>query len=562
MLEAVRALDELRFAQGTQLGNYAIGKKLGEGAQGIVYQATDVLLQRQVALKVLAPIGHADWDSDQLREARLIATLDHPNIVRVYHVGHNASAFYMACEFVAGGNLKDIIRRNGPFSPKKALALASDAAEALSHAHSIGVVHRDVKPQNFLIDKKGNLKLCDFGLALNHTSHLKPRKVRPAGTPQFMAPEVWSGLPATPRSDIYNLGACIFYMLAGRPPYVRGNLADLEKAHLEGALRMPPSAPPLLERMIRSCMAIHPDDRPTDAWTLRCDILEVLARLTGDRRVSGLRNSKPAQKRLEPNWTRARQLALAQSPFCRQRDQLEEAARLGMPLIVLQGNDPCLRDLLLSRIVPLACRKDVVLNEFSLNTSLCQGFSREYRTDDQLPVDVAASDVELLHLQLERIPKPEEIHLLFRMARHFLDGGPTILVSGSEVWLDTLVLAGSDEKPGMMTEVKTRLLFPEEAISFFENYACHAGGNRIRWTRDALLLACDYAIRDHVPIFQVATNAVALALEHRMRLITTWCVKQAVMPDQSGIPAEWPDAEMLQRLKTLRALADGNLIRT
>lgn len=449
MLEAAQTLEKLRFRQGARLGNYCIGRMLGQGAQGIVYLATDVLLQRQVALKVLCPIGHSGSDSRQLREARLIANLDHPNVVRVYHVGHNDQAFYMATEFVDGGNLKDLVRRQGPLRPERVLQLAAEAADALAHAHQIGVIHRDIKPQNFLIASNGSLKLCDFGLAFQVYLSDSSRKVRPVGTPQFMAPEIWGGHPASRASDLYSLGACIFFMLTGSAPYRSDNLAALERAHCRGGLTLPDTIPPMIQKVIRSCMATNPKERPEDASHLGRLIRQLLATQTGDLGTPSSHPPKIPEKRLEPNWVKAHKLALAWSPFCRQRDQLEDAARMGVPLVLLQGNDARLRELLLRRIVQPQAQKDLVLAENGENLLqlLARSFDWDGHLESSLLKTLQESHLTLIHLELKRLPATGEMALLKRIATGLYQNGPMLLLSGSETWLNAVVLIMEEVSP-------------------------------------------------------------------------------------------------------------------
>src|SRR5262249_24703162 len=209
-----------------RVGNYIVERGLGSGGQADVFLARDVVLRRLVALKVLHRTTSAGQNVRGLEEARLIATLDHPNIVRVFHVELSEGVWYMAMEDVDGGNLQLRVTRAGARDAGGGVRSALVVADALAHAHQIGVVHRDVKPQNLLETRAGVIKLADFGLAglrqegLDNTA----RALRLVGTPQYLAPEMWLGEPATAKSDMYGLGATLFFMLAGRPPFQAKNV--------------------------------------------------------------------------------------------------------------------------------------------------------------------------------------------------------------------------------------------------------------------------------------------------------------------------------------------------
>src|SRR6185503_14482103 len=221
-----------RIHEGTRLGHYLVERGLGSGGEATVLLARDVILRRKVALKILH--GNEDEPSTirGLNEARLIAKLDHPNIVRVYHVEHSHGVWFMAMEYIDGGNLGERVRRLGAMDPVRALRAALAVAGALDHAHQTGVVHRDLKPQNLLVSRTGAIKLADFGLAavacLQRAEGGRRHQSGPrVGTPLFAAPELWSGKPATPSSDLYSLGACLYFFLAARAPFTSDTLEGL-----------------------------------------------------------------------------------------------------------------------------------------------------------------------------------------------------------------------------------------------------------------------------------------------------------------------------------------------
>lgn len=192
---------------------------------GAVWLARDEVLGRQVAIKRIgtAP-GSTDADLARAeREGRLAAMLNHPNVVAVYDLVDDADEHWLVMEYVDSVNLAHLIRRDGPLSPDAAAPLVRQAAEALEAAHAAGIVHRDVKPSNILVTPGGGAKLTDFGIARGEADPSLTRTGLVTGSPAYLAPEVAAGGSATPQSDVWGLGATLFHLLSGRPPYDVGD---------------------------------------------------------------------------------------------------------------------------------------------------------------------------------------------------------------------------------------------------------------------------------------------------------------------------------------------------
>ena len=230
---------------GKSVGRFRLLSLLGEGSWGRVFEAEDGDLHRRVALKVLRARDPRTGQTNKIaggviREARAAARITHPHVVQVYEVGEDKGLLYIAMELVDGGTLRDLVKSGGPMDAARACLMAADAADALAKAHHLGVIHRDVKPGNLMLSRGGRCMLADFGLATIDDPEDAHRYSRTAGTPHFVAPEIVRGNPADARSDLYALGATLYYLLAGRPPFAeaggdgsRGDRNGVLRAHLD-----------------------------------------------------------------------------------------------------------------------------------------------------------------------------------------------------------------------------------------------------------------------------------------------------------------------------------------
>src|SRR6185437_1830654 len=205
---------------------------------GRVFRVEDTLLRRYVALKVLPKSIKRNEKGIAIErlihEAQACATLDHPNVVSVYEVNEAGGVYYIAMELAEGGSLRELVKAAGPLEYPRACLLCADAADALAHAHSLGIVHRDVKPANLMLTRSGRCKVTDFGLARGlETAELSKPIPEAVGTPQFIAPELLRGESASLHSDIYSLGATLWYLLTGRSVFEATSTADLLQKHLD-----------------------------------------------------------------------------------------------------------------------------------------------------------------------------------------------------------------------------------------------------------------------------------------------------------------------------------------
>jgi tRNA A-37 threonylcarbamoyl transferase component Bud32 len=255
---------------GKRVGRFRLVGLLGQGAMGRVFRAEDTMLRRQVALKVLPKTvkrGQRTIEAERLvREARAAATLEHPNAVQVYEVNEIGGVYYIAMELVEAGSLRELVEGQGPLDYVRACQLTAEAADALGHAHAMGIVHRDVKPANLLLTRTGRVKVADFGLArVEDASDLSSFLAESVGTPQFVAPEILQGVPATGKSDLYSLGGTLWYLLTGKPPFEAGTTEELLHKHVHAPLpnlkKLRPDLPDGLVRAITTALAKDPSRR-------------------------------------------------------------------------------------------------------------------------------------------------------------------------------------------------------------------------------------------------------------------------------------------------------------
>ena len=296
--------DPLNLA-GIKLGNYRLRRLLGRGNTGVVYLANDEALLRPTAVKVLtwSPAEH-DPEAWFLAEARSVAKLNHPSVIQIYSVARHGPYCYIAMEYVEGVSAEVMVTREGPFSAERATAVILQLAAALELAHASGIIHRDVKPGNILINQRdGTAKLGDFGMAVSALRATQPT-VR-AGTPHYFAPEIWRGEPASIATDLYALGATYYYLLTGRPPLDGSTIEGLSVAHQRQEVVTPPELATGVAascmRVVRRCMAKSPVERYESALAVAWDTRGVLRELESPW-LTPVDNAQPALKESTAEW--------------------------------------------------------------------------------------------------------------------------------------------------------------------------------------------------------------------------------------------------------------------
>lgn len=269
---------------GKRIGDrYEVLSYIGGGGMSRVYLAHDIILGRDVAIKVL----NYDFSNEEelkrrfMREALSATSLTHPNIVDIFDVGEDDNIHYLVMEYVDGQTLKEFIVSKGPLSPEEALPIMQQLVSAISNAHHNGIIHRDIKPQNVLMDREGNVKITDFGIAmaLSATMHTKTNSV--LGTVHYLSPEQARGGMITKKSDIYSVGIVFYELLTGELPFSGESAVSIALKHLQeetpSVRSLFPSIPQSVENVILKATAKDTFARYDSADDMQDDLATVLS---------------------------------------------------------------------------------------------------------------------------------------------------------------------------------------------------------------------------------------------------------------------------------------------
>lgn len=295
---------------GRQLGSFRLDSLLGVGGMGAVFQATDLQLHRQVAVKVLNSSENDPEAERRFRvEAQSAARLDHQNIARVFHVGQDQGWNYIVLELVEGQTLRQLVTTRGPLSASLAIHIFRQLASALDHAHQRNIIHRDIKPSNVLVTEDHSIKIVDMGLAriqraVDSADH-DAEEGMTLGTFDYIAPEqARDARLADQQSDLYSLGCTLFYALVGRPPFADGTTIEKILSHSNAprpsVLESRPDLPPAMERLVQHLMAPRREDRIGTAREFEQRLLELRAEMGRSRRPAPIRPSQDLARKRVP----------------------------------------------------------------------------------------------------------------------------------------------------------------------------------------------------------------------------------------------------------------------
>lgn len=275
---------------GQRLGAYLLEEEIGHGSMGVVYRATHVEQGTVAAVKVLLDALTSDdsFVTRFTREARILQSLQHPNMLRMYDAGQDQGHLYFAMEYFAGSTAGQMRKQSGRLPFGKVVEIAAQAADALDYAHAQGhLVHRDVKPENLLVDRWCRVKVLDFGLARVEGLQSITRQGTVVGSLYYVSPEQLLGRQLTGSADVYALGISMYEMLTGQRPYRGRTMTEMTDAILEGKpippSQLEPAIPPALERIVLRAMARDRDERHTTAGALRDELRAFQAQGTQER---------------------------------------------------------------------------------------------------------------------------------------------------------------------------------------------------------------------------------------------------------------------------------------
>ena len=265
---------------GNVVGNYKIIDKIGEGGMGAVFKGVDLMLEREVAIKMLRPeLAQQPNVVERFRtEAVTLAKLNHPNVATLHSFFRQGDDFFMVMEFVRGETLESMIRQRGALPCDRAVELFSMALEGIDHAHKMGIVHRDIKPANMMLTETGSIKVMDFGIARVLGTDRLTRAGHLIGTAEYMSPEQVRGEETDARSDIYSLGILLYEMLTGRVPFNNPSEYELMRSQIEDAPTPPrtfaPHIPLGIEQAIMRSLAKKREARYQSASEFRASLLQ------------------------------------------------------------------------------------------------------------------------------------------------------------------------------------------------------------------------------------------------------------------------------------------------
>ena len=314
------------------LNRYKIVEKIGGGGMSVVWKAYDLVLDRNVALKILRPEMSEDEDFIRRfrREAQSVASLSHPNIVNIYDVGEDQGLYFIVMELIGKGEtLRDYVKAKGRLTVARSLDITSEICEALSHAHGKRIIHRDIKPQNILLTEEGKAKVADFGIARALGSLSTTTRDMVVGSAPYISPEQAKNGLASVRSDLYSLGVVLYEMLSGKQPFAGDSPVAVALQHVEAdapSLReYAPSIPQAVDALVRKAMAKDPLQRFQSAEEMLAAVRSAQASLSDAPAREGVREETPSGDRGDANLAKAKT----------KRKPLSTAVRIFIGLAVL-----------------------------------------------------------------------------------------------------------------------------------------------------------------------------------------------------------------------------------
>jgi hypothetical protein len=502
-------------------------------------------------------------------------------VVRVYHAERHRGVWAVIFEYVDGGSLHSLVQRMGPLPAPRALELLAEAAAGLACVHENLIVHRDVKPQNLLLSRHGQVKVADFGLALSLQSNGAPA-CHGVGTPAFLAPELWANGAYSSASDIYSLGACLFFLLTGRVPFPFNNLEQLERAHLKLRPKIPNDVPNGVKQIVLAMMAKDPSARPASDAQLSRELLDLSREPHRQRRTS-----LPARARDLPSpfvsggLEDALPFTLGRGPDALVLDQLIGlllAEPAGVHLAAEQAGDA---ERLLSVAIERCYPRPAVVARLALPTSEAKLATLLRKRSD---VSATASIVEALEQlpTLGPVGAPQRRVIEVRASQalgpaQLLELG-ALVAEAARLEIRTVVLGPCNSTADVQTPAGCRLVRVPAAATPWSGFVQRvqlwtrtATGERWDFSSDALRLL-RHLCREHAQSWpELTQSSISIASAARLPLVTSWAVQAAHLQIKgsqasSELPLEWrvaprcwPSLELLATLGELRSELEREL---
>jgi serine/threonine protein kinase len=548
---------------GAQIGDYVVEHLLGQGTEGAVYRARDVILGRYVALKTVREGSAAHTRC--VEEARLMARIDHPSVIRVFHVRRHQRIWYVALEFAGRGSLQARIKALGALPPRETLLLTAQAIEGLGHVHRSGIIHRDVKPQNMLITADGKLKLSDFGLALETRSGGNLRAPGMVGTPAFLAPERWEDAAVEASGDVYSLGVSVFFMLTGHLPFAGNDVSNLKHSHFKAEPRFPDTIPRGVRELVAAMMAKTPSDRPR----LDTLLLAEVQRLTlNPESAFDYRSEQP----LSPSVFTRTGLWHRSSKVSRVLSQLR---------------DECSSTLNQKRHCAITADDDVVLHRFWEETS--RAITAQHPSLARITLETEHVGLATSLRERAGAQAPATLRQVLAVLKDRTGPSKTGIIelrpraglgALQRRELDDLIVAASEAEvrvvcfvTGTAATEYTRTLglrlisLPTSGVSLralMRAWTHDVTGGQMIVSADGLRVLASETASKQLPWVKVLEQSIAIAAASGSRIVPSWAVwrsQQSTTPAtdvldvpaaMSQRPSSWPPPEVLKRLRELR----------
>ena len=544
---------------GELVGGYRLLKRLGRGNQAEVFLGFHEANHELRAVKVFK------MGSDQPQEPKFLAMLKHPNIVTHFETGRRLDRWFMAVEYLDGGTLEERVYRQGQLNPSEALSICSDIASALSHVHQSGLVHRDIKPHNVLLARNRTVKLADFGL----TCHaLDGTNTSCVGSPKYIAPEIWSGAPYGPQSDLYGLGVTLYWLLSGRHPFEANDLAGYRKAHEYTPISLPDTIPRPVRALLLCVLAKDPTKRVRSASNFCDEVSTALARLSqhADSVEPRPRLARGSMRTITPR-----------NPPSGIEALIENALTSDAHLVTLHGSyrgvqEQLIRTAIHSRGATYYLAAHVVVDNRPLLPALLHRFD--------LPA--TATTTEIANACRNAVDTPSSarpvIHVHARKqltTRDVADLGELLHATVATSTLVVVVCGAHDAErirsqvahlglSGHVRDIALRHSNIADKASCIQLETEQRWYGALRWTDDALRYAIHLQQTHNCSIDILIHNAEHFATWQATSMITSWCVLAAsahkhwigeasdVFPNWRRPPKQWPTRDMLTALDELR----------